>query len=264
MFSRNIGLITKRQQKLINKSHVLICGVGGMGGVCAEALVRMGVGTLTIVDGDFFEKQNTNRQIGCNTKTYNLKKVKVLKKNFLKINPSIKINAISDFVSLKNIENILNGVDIVVNGMDQMLPSIILERNAKEKKIPIVDAWLTPFASVFVMDQSAPHWESFLKLKTKNKKIENISQEDITDSLKKETDFTLNQFDPYKYIDKKTVNLVIKNKIPRPSFVIVVWLSGILMANEVFKIIVGIPHIGYKGMFFNQYDYSLKKIKKIE
>lgn len=257
LFSRNIGLISKKEQKQISNSSILICGVGGMGGVCAEALVRMGVGRLFLVDHDIFEDTNINRQIHSNKKTTGKTKVSVLKKEFLKINPKLKINILSEKVSLDNVNKIIEKIDVVVNGMDDMNSSLILEREARRRKITIVDAWITPFASVFVMDNKSPHWEYFLNLPSKNVKENNFSKKMMNDCLKKEIDFTFSHFDPYSYISKEKVNNIIKDKIKRPSFVIVVWMSGILMANEVFKVVTGKKNVGYKGIFYNQYTHEI-------
>lgn len=259
--SRNIGLISKKDQKNLIKGRVLICGVGGMGGVCAEALVRMGVGTITLIDDDKFENINFNRQIYSNKNTVGKYKVDVLKKEFLKINPNLKIKIFKEKVSESNVFLILQDIDIVVNGMDQMSASLILERTARSKNKTIVDAWITPFASVFVMEPNSPHWEEYLKLPSLKKKPINFNKKLMKDCLRREIDFTFSHFDPYSHISKKLVNNIVEDKQKRPSFVIVVWLSGILMANEVFKLLTKRKNVGYKGYFFNQYNYKITKGK---
>ena len=228
-----------------------------MGGVCAEVLVRMGIGSLILVDHDRFEPSNSNRQIHCNRDSYGRYKVDVLKEQFLKINPRLKIKVYRQAVSLKNVKKILKGVSVVVNGMDEMLPSICLEREARRRKIPIVDAWITPFASVFTMKHQDPHWEEFLDFPTKNIAEKHISQKDCTAAMRKEVSFTLSHFDPYTYVKPATVKKVISGKMKRPSLAPVVWLSGVLMANEVFKLVVGLPDIGPAGIFFDQYKHRL-------
>jgi molybdopterin/thiamine biosynthesis adenylyltransferase len=260
IFSRNIGLITHEQQNKIKNSKILICGVGGMGGVAAEILVRMGVSNLKIIDPDVFDIVNLNRQLYSNLSTIGNFKVLVLKENFLKINPNLNIQAFPEPVSEENISNLLSDVDIVINGMDQFLPSIILERLAHKKNIPIIDAWITPFASVFVIKGQDPHWEDYLNLKTKNKKIIEISKEDLIDNLKTEVTHTLSHFNPFDFVEPQLVDDVINGKIPRPSFPIVVFLSGTLMANEAFKLICGYQTTTFKGIFFNQYTYEIKHL----
>lgn len=73
-YSRNIGLVTENEQKKICQGSILIAGVGGMGGVAAEVLVRMGLGKIKICDHDIYEEVNFNRQIHSNTETIGKKK----------------------------------------------------------------------------------------------------------------------------------------------------------------------------------------------
>ncbi|MEO7162474.1 MAG: ThiF family adenylyltransferase [Bdellovibrionia bacterium] len=256
-FSRNLGLITKEQQAQISDASVLICGVGGMGGVCAEVLVRLGIGKLTIIDPDVFEATNFNRQLHSNQKTIGKYKVDVLKDEYLSINPELKVKSFREGVSMKNVDSLIEGISVVVNGMDQLAPSILIERKAREKGIPIVDAWLTPFASVFTMTPKDPHWEEFLGFPTAGKSLEEITPEDCKVALKKEVDYTFSHSTPFKYIDKALVQDVLDGKISRPSLAPVVWLSGVLMANEAFKLIVGYPPVGPAGVFYDQYVHQL-------
>lgn len=258
-FKRNIGLISLEQQEKLKQSKVLICGLGGMGGICAEALVRMGIENIVLVDKDKFEETNFNRQIHSNDNSKGFFKVKVLENEFLKINPNLNILAIAERVSTRNVNKILEGVDIVVNAMDDMKSSLILERTSRKMGKTIVDAWITPFASVFVLDKDSPHWEDFLDLPTKGKLLKDITKKDLVDNLAKEVQYTLSHFNPYDYVDKEIVKKVVNNQMKRPSFVLVTWFSGLLMANEVFKIIAGYEPEDYKGIFFNQYTHTIIK-----
>lgn len=256
-FSRNLGLINTEDQKKLGQATVLVAGVGGMGGVAAEVLVRMGIGRILLCDFDKFEDVNVNRQIHCSYNTLGEYKVDVLKKEFLAINPKLEIQVFREEVSLKNIHDLINGVDIVVNGMDKMQASLILERTARQKGITIVDAWLTPYASVFVMDAHSPHWEEFLDLPTKNYALENLTEEICKEAVVKEVKFTFSHFKPFSIVNAEIVNEVLSEKRPRPSLAPVVWLSGVLMANEVFKIVLGLEHVGFRGIFYDQYTHQL-------
>ncbi|WP_372652711.1 ThiF family adenylyltransferase [Halobacteriovorax sp.] len=258
MFSRNLGLISKEDQKSLKSKKVLIAGTGGMGGVCAEVLVRMGIGELTLVDHDIYEETNFNRQLHSNKETLGQYKVEVLQKEFLKINPDLKIKVLPQKVTLQNIESLLEGVDYVVNGMDEMYNSLILERTARKKSITIVDAWLTPYASVFVMTPDSPHWEDFLNLPTSGVPLEELTPELCNEAVEIEVDYTFSHFSPYEIMPKDYVKDIVYKRCKRPSLAPVVWLSGVLMANEVFKLACGMPHTDYRGIFFNQYDMDLE------
>lgn len=255
--SRNLGLISKRQQRRLRGATVLVSGCGGMGGVCAEVLVRMGVGELVLADHDRFEPSNANRQIHCNRRTVGRYKARVLANEFRKINPSLGVRVSVAKVSDRNVAQLLKGVDVVVNGMDDMLASICLEREARSRGIPIVDAWITPYASVFSMKPGDPHWEEFLDFPTRGKPVSDISKADCLEALRRETSFTLGHFEPFSIIPRAAVARIVAGKQKRPSLAPVVWLSGVLMANEAFKLLVGLPDVGPAGVFYNQYRHQL-------
>ncbi|MBT3277247.1 tRNA threonylcarbamoyladenosine dehydratase [Candidatus Thioglobus sp.] len=80
------------------ESHVVIAGLGGVGGACAEALCRAGVGTLTLIDFDIIETTDLNRQIVALNSTLGLKKVNVLADRLRDINPDTVIIKRDEFI----------------------------------------------------------------------------------------------------------------------------------------------------------------------
>ncbi len=268
-YSRNIGLITKEEQEKICRGRVLVAGVGGMGGVAAEVLVRMGIGSLKICDHDHYEEVNFNRQLHSNHATIGMKKVEVLKSEFLKINPDLHIETFASGVDRDNVDALLENVDIVINGMDKMYASLILERRAREKKITIVDAWITPYASVFVMTPESPHWEEFMNLPTWNVPLDLIDAELCKKAVEKEIEYTFSHFSPYEIIDRDLVKGIANDTRTRPSLAPVVWLSGVLMANETVNVLTGKPHTDHAGIFYNQYEHQvmpgkIPRLKKLK
>ena len=75
------------------RTRVIVFGVGGVGGWCAEALVRSGIGHLTIVDDDRVAPSNINRQLPATVRTIGQLKTDVLRARFLEINPALSIEA---------------------------------------------------------------------------------------------------------------------------------------------------------------------------
>lgn len=270
-YSRNIGLVTEEEQEKICKGSVLIAGVGGMGGVAAEVLVRMGVGKIKICDFDIYEETNLNRQIHSHLGTVGKYKVDVLREEFLKINPRLEIDSYKEEVTKENVDELLEGVGLIINGMDKMYSSLILERTARKKKLTIIDAWITPYASVFVMTPDSPHWEEFMKLPTLGVPIEELTEELCQAAVAKEVEYTFSHFNPYDIVDRDLVKGIVNGTRIRPSLAPVVWLSGVLMANEAVKVLTGAISTDYAGIFYNQYDHLLikgnievtKKLKKI-
>ena len=89
--SRTERMIPKEDIKKINDKAVIVFGLGGVGGSCAEALVRAGIGEIGLVDGDEYEITNINRQAFATTKTLGMRKVDACEERLLEINPKLKI-----------------------------------------------------------------------------------------------------------------------------------------------------------------------------
>ena len=62
-YTRNIPSISEPEQQRLQKSRVLIVGCGGLGGNILSQLLRIGIGAITVIDGDCFEPTNLNRQL---------------------------------------------------------------------------------------------------------------------------------------------------------------------------------------------------------
>lgn len=86
-FHRTKMLIGDEALERLAHTHVIIFGIGGVGSWCAEALVRSGVGRLTLVDNDTVCETNINRQLQATSKTIGQLKVEALKDRLLEIHP---------------------------------------------------------------------------------------------------------------------------------------------------------------------------------
>ena len=94
IYHRTSILLGKDNIEKLKKSNVLICGVGGVGSYVLEALTRVGVGSITIVDKDIVDVTNINRQLIALNSTIGMDKVEVAKNRCKDINPDININAL--------------------------------------------------------------------------------------------------------------------------------------------------------------------------
>ncbi|MGV3483491.1 MAG: HesA/MoeB/ThiF family protein [Planctomycetaceae bacterium] len=259
-FSRNLGLLSKNQQRAVCNARIVVCGVGGMGGVAAEGLTRLGVGTVLIADPDVYESHDVNRQLHCTLSNVGKRKIDVVAAKLRDINPLLELTTVPG-VDESNAESVVAFGDIIINGMDCVRSSILLEREARRQRKTIVDAWLTPYASVFVMTPDAPHWEDFLEFPTKDKAFKDISDADVQECFRLEVGFTFSQFTPYEIVSEQLVEGVLRGTHQRPSLMPVVWLSGTLMANEAMKLITGQGAVAsHWGVFYNQYDHELRKL----
>jgi tRNA A37 threonylcarbamoyladenosine dehydratase len=96
IFARTERLVGPAGMARLQASRVILFGVGGVGGWCAEALIRSGIGHLTLVDPDVVDVTNVNRQLPATTKTIGLPKVEVLRDRLLEINPLASIVALRE------------------------------------------------------------------------------------------------------------------------------------------------------------------------
>ena len=147
---KNVG--TFGQKKIIN-SKVLIIGAGGLGCPVADLLARSGVGEIGIMDYDKVSLSNIHRQTLYNAKDVNKFKVDVVKKRLNLINKSIKINTYNRKASEKNLNNIVNKYEIIVDGSDNFKTKFLLNKySLKFKKIIIVGAISKFDGHIFTFD----------------------------------------------------------------------------------------------------------------
>lgn len=126
----------------LKQSSVLIVGLGGVGGMAAEAICRAGVGKLTLIDRDIVTETNINRQLIALTSTVGMSKAEVLASRLRDINPAVVLHVITDWLDEKNMDQILNEgkFDYVVDAIDTLSPKVHLLKNCVEKGIKVVSA----------------------------------------------------------------------------------------------------------------------------
>jgi len=125
-------------EKLRN-SHVLVAGLGGVGGYAAEQLARAGIGTMTIVDNDTVSISNKNRQLLALDSTLGRPKVEVMAERIRDINPEIKLNALNLYLKDDNIVELMaHKYDFVVDCIDTLAPKVFLLYYAKQNGQNIV------------------------------------------------------------------------------------------------------------------------------
>jgi tRNA A37 threonylcarbamoyladenosine dehydratase len=90
----------------LQAANVLVVGLGGVGGFCAEFLCRAGVGAMTIVDGDEVDPTNRNRQLLALRSTQAMPKSRVLAERLLDINPDLKLTEVQVICALERVQRI--------------------------------------------------------------------------------------------------------------------------------------------------------------
>ncbi|WP_078552830.1 ThiF family adenylyltransferase [Bacillus alkalicellulosilyticus] len=132
--------IGEEGQKKLASKKVLIVGMGALGTVLASHLVRAGVGHVTFADRDYVEKSNLQRQIlfDENDVAASLPKAIAAEKKLKAINSDIKIEGIVADVTIDNMDDLLNGVDLVLDGTDNFQTRFLINDACFKKGIPFV------------------------------------------------------------------------------------------------------------------------------
>ncbi|MFU8786395.1 MAG: HesA/MoeB/ThiF family protein [Candidatus Izemoplasmataceae bacterium] len=136
-FEANFGIITEADFELIKTRKIIIIGLGGLGGMIANGLVRMGFHHLTLIDFDRFEESNLNRQLFSNFETIGSYKVDVVKKELLKINPNAMIHLIKESVYDVNKDVFTDG-DLIIDAVDKIQTKVYLEALASLLDCPLL------------------------------------------------------------------------------------------------------------------------------
>jgi adenylyltransferase/sulfurtransferase len=127
----------KGQRKLA-KSKVAVVGAGGLGTVSSLYLALAGVGYLRLIDQDTVETQNLHRQILYSTDDLHYPKAEISAERLEKLNPLLKAEPISENLNSSNVEKLLAGVDIVVDGLDNMKTRYLVNRACVKLGVPYV------------------------------------------------------------------------------------------------------------------------------
>ncbi|MFN8308609.1 MAG: tRNA threonylcarbamoyladenosine dehydratase [Chitinophagales bacterium] len=132
---------TQALQKLM-KAEVLIVGLGGVGGIAAEMLVRAGVGKLTLVDADVVEPSNRNRQIIATARVNGLLKSEILAARLRDINPEVQLELIDKYLEAGGAEALLAGrnFNYVADCIDTLQPKVGLIAYCKDHRIPLISS----------------------------------------------------------------------------------------------------------------------------
>ena len=127
------------QAKLLD-SKVLIVGAGGLGSPSALYLAAAGVGTLGIVDFDVVEASNLQRQVIHSTERLGVKKVESAKRTIQALNPDVRVVAFDEMLLADNVERLIAGADVILDGTDTFETRYLLNDAAVAAGIPVVHA----------------------------------------------------------------------------------------------------------------------------
>ena len=143
MFDRLEKLIGKESLDKIKSKKILLVGLGGVGGISLEMLIRSGISNITIIDYDIFEESNLNRQLLCNVNDIGKKKTDVAKNKMLEINKLCNINIINEKLDDNLIKTLDNDYDYIIDAIDDIEAKISLIKFATKNNIKIISACAT-------------------------------------------------------------------------------------------------------------------------
>jgi tRNA A37 threonylcarbamoyladenosine dehydratase len=128
-------------EQLMSKK-VLVIGLGGVGAICAEMIVRAGVGSITIVDNDRVDASNINRQIQALHSTVDMPKAKVLAARLMDINPQLNLTIHEMYIKEEITTQLLEFEpwDYVVDCIDTLSCKVFLIKKCLDMKLPIVSS----------------------------------------------------------------------------------------------------------------------------
>src|SRR5512139_2368684 len=122
---RTARLLGPEAMERLAAAHVVVLGIGGVGSFAAEALVRAGVGRVTIVDGERVDETNANRQLHALEGAFGALKVEEMAARLARVSPAVRVDAIAEFYSEESAERIVPpGVSFVVDAMDTVVAKL--------------------------------------------------------------------------------------------------------------------------------------------
>lgn len=137
-YSRNMPALSAEECAVLGQKHVCVVGCGGLGGFLIEILARIGVGAMTVVDGDVFDVTNLNRQLLCEETLLGTKKAEAAAARVSKINSDVKIKAVTEFLTMENGSQLLEDCDLVIDALDNIDSRRILADVCAKKDLFLV------------------------------------------------------------------------------------------------------------------------------
>jgi molybdopterin/thiamine biosynthesis adenylyltransferase len=137
-YERSQGTVGWEGQVKLLKSTVAIVGCGGLGGWIIEGLARMGVGHLTLIDGDTFGENNLNRQALCTEANLGQLKTEAARERIARVNSATEVTVHPVMADEESMREMVAGADVVVDALDTLPTRLVLQKVAQSLGIPVV------------------------------------------------------------------------------------------------------------------------------
>lgn len=177
-YDRNHAALTIEEGNALATKRVAVIGCGGLGGSVIEALARIGIGYLRVVDGDAFEESNLNRQILCTEDALGRPKAEVAAERIRAINSEVSAEPHVLYITEENAADIIADVDCVVDCLDNFEARFWTAHAAQELGIPIVygaiAGWFGQACTVYPGDASFATVYGTLEGESAHKRLGNL------------------------------------------------------------------------------------------
>lgn len=139
-FLRSEMLLGPAAMEKLERSHVCVVGLGGVGSWAAETLARAGIGEMTLIDQDEYGESNINRQLGALDSTVGRPKAEVMAARVLDINPGCRVHPLTGKYDRGCGERFWGAYDCIVDCIDLVACKVDLICRAQERGVPILSA----------------------------------------------------------------------------------------------------------------------------
>jgi adenylyltransferase/sulfurtransferase len=128
----------KKGQLKLKNSKITIIGVGGLGSVVSLYLAAVGIGKIHLIDNDTLDLSNLNRQILYNVNDLGKSKALLAQKKLKNLNPEIDVVGLDKTLDENNINDLLSGMDLIVDCLDNFPTRYLLNKFCVNSNIPFV------------------------------------------------------------------------------------------------------------------------------
>lgn len=239
-YNRNELYITTKQQEVIKNFKVLLGGCG-IGSNIAECALRLGFENITLVDGDFVEATNLNRQ-NYETVDIGLSKVEALKKRLSGINPVATITTENCFLDKNNLAGYLTNHKAAINALDfESVAPLVFDEECQNRNIPVIHPYNIGWATlVFVIQPQGPN------LKDISADYENLDEKVVSFFSRRL------KGSARRWISDILVAYQNKHeKSSPPQLSVGSWLAAGVSANLLFRLALGKPVKSFPDFYFS-------------
>ncbi|GEM_PF-2716691 len=234
---RHSLLIGERNIEKIKRATVMVCGVGGLGSAAAYFLARYGVGSLILLDPDVIELSNLNRQYFF-YEDVGIPKVYAVKKLLTNINPFIDVKTFHiklQEMDPQKLRKLINTATVIIDGMDDRVAKVILNRMAKILKKPVVHAHGCGFKStITTFLPGGPYYEELFGIPSKDLPLDKVT-DDVLESYR----YIATKLICGEHISGDLLESIARGEKPMQVSVPPATINGLFTATEAIKIIIG-------------------------